>query len=85
MSWGFWKTFKDLPHPLEINLPCRDPIDHLLFMFNQISREFRCDIDSQPQVKACLDDGFEMKQFSKQLDSIENIQLKCFNNNVIFT
>ena len=85
MSWGFWKTYKDWPHPLEINLPFRDPIDHLLFMFNQIRREFSCDIDSQPQVKAWLAVGFEMKRFSKQLDSIENIHLKCFNNNVILT
>ena len=81
-SWEFWKEFNHWPQPLELHVPCRDPIDHLLSMFNHKRKVFRCDIDSVLQLKAHM---FHMKRFSKQLASIKNIHLKCFNSNVTFT
>ena len=33
-DWTFWKQFADWDLPIEIHVPCRDPIDHLLSQCN---------------------------------------------------
>jgi hypothetical protein len=90
-GWTFWKQFESWDQPMELHVPCRDPIDHLLSMCNYRlvngsfvqGRRFDCAGDLSKEVERCLvldETQIDyMDRFSMKLQSIPNIHLKCFD------
>jgi len=65
------------PWPLELHLPCRDPIDHLMSQCNYLMRTFDCkNVNITRQVERCI---LETNSYGDSLGLHKNITLKCFN------
>lgn len=75
-SFQVWHQFKRMRFfELELHVPCRDPIDHLLSQCNHRSHVFNCSHDSyQEEVKKCL---LDMSRYSNELQS--DFAVKCFD------
>ena len=78
-SWYEWRTiFHNFPIPLELHVPCRDPINLLLSGCNNNEIEFDCNITGAmiPQmVSKCL---VHPHRFSMTL--AQQFPVKCFNS-----
>mmetsp|Transcript_38637 Transcript_38637/g.56796 ORF Transcript_38637/g.56796 Transcript_38637/m.56796 type:complete len:354 (-) Transcript_38637:1177-2238(-) len=75
-NWEFWKQFQSRKQPLELHVPCRDPVDHLLSQCNHQRRSFSCEGNLVKEINRCL---IYQNRFSNQLMSLRNVQLKCFD------
>lgn len=74
-----WKKWLDIAKiwPLELHVPCRDPLEHLMSQCNYRHIRFDCDaIDLHQQVESCLVDP---SRFHAALTKRNDITLKCFN------
>jgi hypothetical protein len=81
-DWTSWNDFRHLGAPLELHVPCRDPIDHLMSQCNFWKREFDCNNrDYAAEVDKCL--LFIDRRYSKQLEKSK--QVKCFDYRFSFT
>ena len=49
-----WSRFQKWPLPMELHVPCRDPVDHMLSQCNHIFHVFDCDGDMASEIKKCL-------------------------------
>lgn len=75
---GFWHRFQSWPFPLELHVPCRDPVDHLLSICNLIGLGYDCGKGVDSQLSKCLlhnsrfpstNAGFNMRCFNyKKVD-----------------
>jgi len=76
-GWQFWShTFQNWRVPIELHIPCRDPISHLMSMCNYKHRKFNCTNDLEAEIKGCL---LAMDRFSSKLATdYTNITPKCF-------
>ena len=76
-GWQFWPdTFKNWPLPIELHIPCRDPVAHLMSMCNFKERRFNCTNRLEEEIKSCL---VQMERFSSRLVAdYTNIKSKCF-------
>lgn len=74
-GWSFWPhTFQKWFFPMELHVPCREPISHLMSMCNQRNMTFDCTKDIVGQSKRCL---VEMGRFSSRLvNTYSNIPYK---------
>jgi hypothetical protein len=74
--WEFWSEI--LPdHPIELHVPCRDPIDHLMSQCNHKEIIFDCNATNlQKAVNACLV-GWD--RFDENLLQDKHLSLKCFD------
>ena len=60
VPWSWWPRFEDWPLPLELHVPCRDPLDHLMSQCNYRRSTFNCvDASRSPEslareVRRCL-------------------------------
>lgn len=69
---------------LELHLPCREPVDHLMSMCNFLHKKFDCHAASQSdapkaleqQVKPCL---VHEERFDRALLQQESFSVKCFD------
>jgi len=62
---------------LELHVPCRDPLDHLLAMCLENGYELDCYAENlSMELKACMMSA--MDRFSLELEFDSKIQLKCF-------
>jgi len=82
-SWTFWKQFESWDLPLELHVPCRPSIDHLLSQCNHHEdqgnvkrRTFFCEGDVANETSKCL---IGMDRFSSKLLSLRNVNVKCFD------
>ena len=82
----FWQDLADQIHPtpLELHVPCREPVDLLLSMCNYQGRQFNCthaESDLKGAVERCLlkMDRFNQKLWRWSKDPSTSISLKCFN------
>jgi len=80
-SWQFWRNKGTyIPdHTMELHVPCRDPIDHLLSQCNERHREFYCGTNIRNSVEHCLLSASVSDRFSNNLKTMKGITLKCFN------
>ena len=62
---------------LQLHVPCREPVDHLMSMLNHAGKPFDCRQDIGI-VKPITMDRFMNKTF-------QNMDVKCYNDNVTFT
>jgi len=81
---GWWiKTFAKWGTPVELHLPCRDPIDHLLSMANHNSRSFNCTAkslwDEISRILILLD------RWDNKLLKVPNFHVKCVKFESQFT
>jgi len=79
---GMWQEHMgNLHRPLELHVPCRDPIDHLMSMCAFNHREFRCNVSNkelQKQVNACTNNF--LGRFSIDMALSPNFTMKCFSS-----
>jgi len=77
--WQFWPDhFSNWPLPLELHVPCRSPLEHLMSQCNFQSIEFDCNktgADMIRHVQDCL--VFIKDRFDKQL--VRMFPVKCFD------
>ena len=67
-DWRFWGRFESWDLPVQLHVPCRDPVDHLLSQCNHRQVKFSCTgnaLDVLKHAKACL----YITGFSKELVS----------------
>jgi hypothetical protein len=77
LSWQSWETFKEWSLPLELHVPCRDPLIHLMSQCNHEQRLFNCTTDDlRHEISKCL---IQLSRFSRALGKQQNTNLKCFN------
>lgn len=87
-EWTFWKMFEKWDVPLELHVPCRDPVDHLMSQCNFRKKEYSCDAPISLMVKECLlyiSGDSEWNRFSYGIKLIKNTSLKCFDFKLSFT
>ena len=87
--WMFWTRWQDLwrDWPLELHVPCRDRVEHLLSNCNHVHHQFQCQPSHSQQVSVeffkeqierCS--GNFMNRFSMQLETTDpNIHVKCYD------
>jgi len=76
-----WRKIIDRHRPLEMHIPCRDPIDHLMSMCAFRYKHFHCDVTNkelQIQVDGCIQDVLE--RFSMDMAPSPNFTMKCFSS-----
>jgi len=79
VPWVWWKRFKNWPTDLELHLPCRDPLDHLMSQCNYKRLQFNCDTtDLKNEIDRCIS---TIGRFSNKLvdgDTLPNGNVKCY-------
>ena len=81
-SWTFWKQLHVSSQHVELHVPCREPVDHLMSQCNFDEagwepRTFSCEGDVEMETRKCLLDV--ERRFSNQLRSLAKTELKCFD------
>ena len=79
--WARWKTVAafaaTIPLKLELHVPCRDPLSHLMSQCNHRKKKIDCtSTNIVAEVKKCL---LGMSRYDDALKQLENVHLKCFN------
>ena len=64
-DWRFWGRFESWDLPIELHVPCRNPVDHLLSQCNHRGVKFACSGDVFKQARQCM----YITGFSKKLAS----------------
>ena len=75
-SFGWWKRFEKWYEPVELHLPCRDPIEHLMSQMNYRNKKMNCtsfQIEEVHKHFVFLDYRFSSKNIPK------NMTLKCIH------
>jgi len=83
--WTFWKQFSNFHNiPMELHIPCRDPVDYLMSQCNHHHKTFNCQNDHklEKQIRRCL---VRRERFDNALLEIENTAVKCYDYKVQFT
>lgn len=77
-NWDFWlENF--LASSMELHLPCRDPLDHLMSQCNFWHKTFNCDATNlEHEIKKCV---VFLNRFSLKLAGMT----KCYDYNLQFT
>lgn len=78
LSYQWWiPRFKDWPFPVELHLPCRDPIDHFMSLCNFHNVTVRCDDKTNVKqvVRSCVK---QMNRFNVKL--AQQFSVKCFES-----
>ena len=75
-SWEMWAQI--LPdYPIELHVPCRDPIEHLMSQCNQKGKVFDCNsMNLRKEVYGCLVGWI---RFDNGLQNDTHLSLKCFD------
>jgi hypothetical protein len=74
--WRTWEAFKESPS-LELHVPCRDPLIHLMSQCNHNEKRFNCATnDLLGEISNCI---LADSRFSRALGKQQNVNLKCFN------
>ena len=77
IEWSFWKKFITWRFPLQLHVPCRDPVDHLMSQCNHARIKFNCSGNLHAEIQKCI---FATIRFSNELLSMgNNIEVKCFD------
>ena len=75
-SWKVWQQFTDWYVPLELHVPCRDPLDHLMSQCNFRRKEFDCQTnDLAAEVESCI---VKMNRYKTDLER-QGFRVRCFD------
>ena len=78
MDWRIWLQFQNWSIPLELHIPCRDPVDHLMSQCNHKSMTFDCNKSGNDMIRQI--DGctlFINMRYQNRLN--DTFPTKCFN------
>ena len=73
-----WQEWIDIAKiwPLELHVPCRDPIEHLMSKCNFRNHRFNCNASNLVnEIKRC---AVKEDRFHGKLTQLDNVTLKCF-------
>jgi hypothetical protein len=71
-----WKSIYE-QWKMELHIPCRDPLSHLMSMCNFKQYEFQCSAKNiSTEVEKC---NVFLSRMSREFQNVRNVQLKCFN------
>jgi hypothetical protein len=74
-DWTKWSQVSKWK--VELHVPCRDPVGHLMSQCNDVKRTFHCDAkDFEKEVEQCV---MNPVRFSLELEKQANFTLKCFD------
>lgn len=77
--WDYFESFHGMS--LELHLPCRDPMEHLMSQCNHLHINFNCDSDNlKAEVWSCL---MSIGRFSNNL--LRKFDVKCYDYKQQFT
>ncbi len=75
-DWSVWSRIA-LAAPLELHVPCRDPLDHLMSQCNHRRIDFDCETTNlRHQVQKCF---VKPTRFHANLTLEHEMSLRCFN------
>ena len=76
-----WTAIADSLHvPLELHVSCRDPLEHIMSLFNFLGKKLDCtNPNLVGQVKKYVPSSTVQARLNQQLGSHPNITLKCFD------
>ena len=75
-----WFTKNLPPIRIELHIPCRSAIDHLLSMCNHKGKSFSCESMDNATIDSQIDFcAVELNRFSFKLFKVHNSSVKCFN------
>jgi len=84
---SFWKrrfeNGKFHETQMELHVPCRDPIDHLLSQCNMRGKELNCSLSTNEYLKSVQGCFIQLNRFKSSLQN--NFEIKCFNFKEQFT
>ena len=84
-SWWI-KTFAKWHTPVELHLPCRDPIDHLLSSVNSIQSSFNCSASSLwDEIQRITFYWGDSTRWDNKLLEVPNFHVKCVEFKSQFT
>ena len=76
-GWDEWsKIQKAVGASIELHIPCREPIDHLMSMCSMLNRAFNCKGNMKLEIRKCM---LELNRFNDVLARNVKLDLKCFN------
>lgn len=77
-----WTEYVAQQWPLELHVPCRDALDHLMSSCNHQGKTFNCDASDDAnlaqQVRTCVNPRLTNTRFKPWLAEHPNITLQCF-------
>ena len=78
-SWEFWTARQKWPLPMELHVPCREPIDHLMSLSNQQDQPWKCTMPWKQQVDDILkpENRAGYGRFSEKLLQVPELNVKC--------
>lgn len=82
IGWFWWKKFVKWPLHIELHVPCREPVDHLMSKCNFKRNTFDCSGDLATEVEKCM---LKHARFHYNLTNLNNTSIKCFDYNITFT
>ena len=79
--WKFWpslvESFKAYNFTVEMHVPCRDPLEHLMSICNHWGKTFDCTTENmEEEVQQCM---VLQGRFGKELLAIDGLTLHCFD------
>lgn len=81
-SAEWWTRFSKWDVPVELHVPCREPIDHLMSLCNYFGHRFRCNLSIELEMRPCLK---HMGRYSDELTRTPNLIVKCYSTSKQFT
>ena len=83
-SWTLWpplvNTFTAHNFTVEMHVPCRDPVEHLMSSANYHGKVFDCRAtDLKHEVERCGGILYRSDRFSKELAKVDGLTLQCFD------
>jgi hypothetical protein len=83
---NFWFQFDDFHDtPMELHLPCRDPIDHLMSQCNYGHKQLNCNGTDEELIKSVKSCFVHHNRFSIELANRKKTTLKCYDFRQQFT
>ena len=82
-QWTIWPDLvnKFQAHNLtvELHVPCREPLDHLMSMVNYRGDRFNCTASNLHHEVQRMMRWWEVNRFSKKLEEVDGLTLRCFD------
>jgi len=79
-AYKWQKHMGDLHRPLELHVPCRDPVDHLMSMCAYHKEEFSCNLSNEElhnKIENCTERF--LNRFTMDMAPSPNFTMKCFS------
>mmetsp|Transcript_1132 Transcript_1132/g.1517 ORF Transcript_1132/g.1517 Transcript_1132/m.1517 type:complete len:270 (-) Transcript_1132:108-917(-) len=76
-DYTFWDQFEHQGRPVELHVPCKNPVSHLMSMVNYDGKAFGCGDGIAKQIDDVS--HYVTHRFSQTLSQKENFALKCFD------